>query len=198
MASTTPPRRPTWLSYYHALATGKDPERKVLDSVLSAYNEKCDQYLNDEAKFLSTILGREKLGIIILPATTSVKVNILHNCMHDEEGKDNAKIIGILGNKFTSPWYGFAPKDAIRPLKPPSPTRTKSSVSSLKQFSEVKSAEDFRSLGQPQGRHRQHPPPPKWPAPPPKTLPDLRELRDRQTRRPRIQDHCRGKLRVWR
>jgi hypothetical protein len=66
--------------------------------------------------------------------------------MHDDEGEDNSKIIVILGNKFTSPWYGFAPKDAILPLKPPSPTRTKSSVPSLKQFSEVKSAEDFKNL----------------------------------------------------
>ena len=140
----------TWLDYYRKVPHGAPGSATGLcDSLV----ENC---LNDDEKFLNSILENSKVNIILVPSPKKGHLECVHHCsVHEDDVSGSQIVIGTHGTRFASPWKEIPLDKANIPLKPPSKRKHPSmNAPSLDQFKEVESASDFvNTVGEVEARN---------------------------------------------
>ena len=64
----------TWLDYYiRVLSEGEEIPNSVFDELV-------EEYLNDDEKYLNSILSNPRLNFILTPSTRKGYLNCIHHC----------------------------------------------------------------------------------------------------------------------
>ena len=88
----------TWVDYYvHQYDTDLP-----LDSV---FNELVTGYLNNEERYLNSVLERANDNFILVPTEDKGHITYLHHCsVYEDDITGSQLIAGVNGSRFTSPW----------------------------------------------------------------------------------------------
>jgi hypothetical protein len=151
----------TWSSFY-------DSNKEEIPTLQAAYEmsfktyDTMTQALNQLGEELVVRMATLPHNFVLLPGSSNQgKILLLHHCFTVSEPGERPILVGVNGNRYSSPFKAFDPDEATARLKPPTAitqtprisTRSKPAgseskhfIPTLRQFLEVEYESDFQAL----------------------------------------------------
>jgi hypothetical protein len=139
----------TWTEYYDQEGENIGMLRLVKNKELKHFDEMTLGLTDDAAALVGATSTYPYNWIILAGIASQGKVNILHHSFSvAETSLDDAKIVGVTGNRMTSALKSFDPTTATKSINPPRATaRTVGkTIPSIQQFLSSKTPQEFQAL----------------------------------------------------